>query len=313
MTRETPELTKKNNKNDNIRENIFKEEPASSVTKKVIFIITASLALSGAFGAIAGVLFQKGMFIEANLGNIDVNTSLHNLAFDGFYSTMFLFSRGLENFTFKNLSGDIFWVVIFLTIISIIAAYFILYGRKTIFPNGFEEKKIKTRNVLESNWLFLILPVLINLIVIFVRPIIILIILIPLIFLSAFGIYGQKSGQEYLRYYMNNSPCVYDQSAKSLKDRAELNKDSLILTCAEFKIGKKSFKGYIMVNNNDGYLILQKNNIVYVSKDGERCFFSYFSTSKSILDKIKSNNDNFFEKDEMLEKYCANNLTHEIS
>ncbi len=172
--------------------------------KKIILIISAFLGVTSAFGIVGGVLFQKGVLMEANLAGVEISTSFYDLSYYGYYSTAYIVNRVFEDFTLDSVLEGIWFQ---LPIILFFSFLFVFSIRNTPLINSVCSKaKERTVGVVNSKYIYPIVFLIATIAFLLARLILLLVFLIPFVFMIAVGVVGQKSGVLYMQKLKSN-PC----------------------------------------------------------------------------------------------------------
>lgn len=277
--------------------------------KKSFLILSGLISFLSAFGLLGGVLFQRGVFGAIRLQNIEINTTIYDLIYYGYYSSMLIFLHAYKKLNFDSIIEGMFFPSIVTSFLFVFFLY--LVKNKDDFPHMIE----KTKFFKWKGWKFLkLLLYPLVWIIGFLLPStfkagLAVLVLFPFALIGMIGIAGEKSGHRYMKGLMEESPKCVEYNTSDLKALSKMLEEygEIITGCGTYVIGERVFSGEIIQNNKEGYLILQKSSVVYASKDGRHCFFNYFVTQKAIKERIEKKEDltqGIFQLDENLEKSC---------
>ena len=173
--------------------------------KKVFFIVGGLLSLLSALGVLGGVLFQKGIFGMAGLSNVEINTTLYDLIYYGYYSSMLMFVHAGQKLTAENILDGMLWQ-------SIIMSAFLVFFLCLVM------NKQKIRNFFKSNdvpkwkggrFFKLLLYPLVGMLGLVIptafKVAMIVTILLPMAIVGTIGFLGEQSGHRYMTKRMHES------------------------------------------------------------------------------------------------------------
>lgn len=245
------------------------------------------------FGAamlsVLGVLYQRGVYQAAGMGNVEINTSVHEVLYYGYEALIQLAYAFVKNFSFSKYMFDNWHFSLMILVFGPVFSF--LNKRREPIRRVFKHKLLSH---LESPWVAISASIFAFISFVVGKVLFLGVLVMPLFFVVLFGFLGLETGQNKIEgIAASGTSCQNDLKNEELREMVG-NNNGFITTCLRFTVDDVTFIGKPIINNGDGYLIALKQSFVYISKDSSRCYFKNYQNNKSAkaeLERLKSLGD----------------------